>query len=88
MNIGIIFIKIIKNPITENAKDALLIRFISIPSFSRRPITLNGMPNLIRGLAIYFEIFGFFFPRSKPKIKKGIIFIKRELMELIKYLLK
>ena len=74
----IVFIKVIKNPITENAKNALLIKFISIPSFKRRPITLNGMPNLIRGLAIYFEIFGFLFPRRKPKIKKGIIFIKRE----------
>jgi len=36
------------------------------------------MPNLIRGLAIYLEIFGFFFPRRNPKIKKGIIFMKRE----------
>jgi len=36
------------------------------------------MPNLIKGTAIYFEILGFFFPRRKPKIKKGIIFIKRE----------
>jgi len=36
------------------------------------------MPNLISGIAIYFEIPGFFFPRRKPKIKKGIIFIKRE----------
>tara|TARA_B100000212_G_scaffold302447_1_gene248685 strand:+ start:209 stop:319 length:111 start_codon:yes stop_codon:yes gene_type:complete len=36
------------------------------------------MPNFIRGLAIYFEIFGFFFPRRKPKINKGIIFMKRE----------
>jgi len=36
------------------------------------------MPNLIRGLAMYFEIFGFFFPRRNPNIKKGIIFIKRE----------
>jgi len=36
------------------------------------------MPNLIKGLAIYLEIFGFFSPRRKPKIKKGIIFIKRE----------
>ena len=68
----------IKNPITENAKNALLIRFISIPSFNRRPITLNGMPNLIKGLAIDLEILGFFFPIRKPKIKKGIIFIKRE----------
>ena len=78
LNIGIIFIKVIKNPITENAKNALLIRFISIPSFNRRPITLNGMPNFIRGFAINCEIFGFLFPRKKPKIKKGIIFIKRE----------
>ena len=46
------------------------------------------MPNLIRGLAIYFEIFGFFFPRRKPKIKKGIIFMKREWMALIEFLLK
>tara|TARA_A100001388_G_scaffold72870_1_gene51643 strand:+ start:203 stop:313 length:111 start_codon:yes stop_codon:yes gene_type:complete len=36
------------------------------------------MPNLIRGLAIYFEIFGFFFPSRNPKIKKGIILINRE----------
>jgi hypothetical protein len=36
------------------------------------------MPNLIRGFAIYFEIFGFFFPRRKPNIKKGIMFMKRE----------
>jgi len=36
------------------------------------------MPNFIRGLAIYLEIFGFFFPRKKPKIKNGIIFMKRE----------
>ena len=68
----------IKNPIRENAKIALLIRFISIPSFNKRPITLNGMPNLIKGLAIYLEIFGFFFPRKKPRIKKGIIFMNRE----------
>jgi len=78
LNIGIEFIIVIKNPITENAKKALLIRFISMPSFNKSPITLNGIPNLIRGLAIYFDIFGFFFPRRKPKIKKGIIFTKRE----------
>ena len=72
------FIRVIKNPIIENAKNALLIRFISMSSFNKRPITLNGMPNLIRGFAIYFEIFGFFFPIIKPRIKKGIIFIKRE----------
>ena len=68
----------IKNPIRENARIALLMRFISIPSFNSRPITLNGMPNLIKGLAIYLEIFGLFFPRKKPRIKKGIIFVNRE----------
>ena len=67
-----------KNPIRQNANDALLIRFTSIPSFNNRPITLNGIPNLIRGFAIYLEIFGFFFPRRNPIIKKGIMFIKRE----------
>jgi len=46
------------------------------------------MPNLIKGLAIYLEIFGFFFPIKNPKIKKGIIFINRDLMVLIKYLIK
>ena len=49
-----------------------------MPSFNKRPITLNGIPNLIRGLAIYSEIFGFFLPRRNPIIKKGIIFIKSE----------
>ena len=78
LNIGVMFIKVVNNPITENAKNALLIRFKSIPSFNKRPITLNGMPNLIKGLAIYLEIIGFFLPRKKPKIKNGIIFTKRE----------
>tara|TARA_B100000886_G_scaffold301899_1_gene231662 strand:+ start:398 stop:547 length:150 start_codon:yes stop_codon:yes gene_type:complete len=49
-----------------------------MPSFNKRPITLKGIPNLIRGIAIYLEIFGFFFPIKNPKNKKGIIFIKRE----------
>ena len=61
-----------------NAKTELLTRFISIPSFNKRPITLNGIPNFIRGLAIYLEILGFFFPRKNPKIKKGIISVKSE----------
>ena len=78
LNIGNLFITTIKNPIMKNAKNALLTRFMSIPSFNKRPMTLNGMPNLIRGFAIFSDIFGFFFPRKNPKIKKGIIFIKRE----------
>ena len=62
----------------ENANTALFIRLISIPSFNKRPITLNGIPNFIRGFAIYSEIFGLFLPRKKPKIKNGIIFMKSE----------
>ena len=48
-----------------------------MPSFNKRPITLRGIPYLIRGTAIDSESFGFLFPIKKPKIKKGIIFIKR-----------
>ena len=61
----------IKNPTRENAKIALLIRFISIPSFNKRPITLNGIPKLMRGLAIYLEIFGFFFQEETQELGKG-----------------
>ena len=75
-NIGTLFNRTIKNPIKENAKNALLIRFISIPSFNRRPITLNGIPYLISGVAIASESFGFLLPIRNPKIKNGIIFIK------------
>ena len=76
--LGLHLLMLLKIQLQRMLKMHFLIRFISIPSFNKRPITLNGMPNLIRGLAIYFEIFGFFFPRRKPKIKKGIILIKRE----------
>ena len=82
------FIRNIKKLIKENANNALLTRFISIPSFNKRPITLSGMPNFIRGLAIYSDISGFFLPRKNPKIKQGRMFTKREKMVLIKYLIK
>ena len=62
---------------------AVLIKSRSIPSFSKRPITLSGIPYLIRGKAIVSESFGFFFPIKKPKIKNGIIFIKSSLIVLI-----
>ena len=75
--IGIKFIKIIRIPIVKKATIALLISSISIPSFNKRPITLKGIPYLISGLAINSDNFGSFFPRKKPNVKKGIIFIKR-----------
>tara|TARA_B100000965_G_C19209980_1_gene591197 strand:+ start:276 stop:401 length:126 start_codon:yes stop_codon:yes gene_type:complete len=40
-------------------------------------MTLSGMPYLMRGNAIISENLGFLCPITKPKIKKGIIFIKR-----------
>ena len=79
------FIRTIKNPIEKKAIKAVLIKFRSIPSFNKRPITLKGIPYLIRGKAIVSESFGFFFPIKKPKIKKGKIFIKRSLIVLIDF---
>ena len=69
---------LIKNPIDKKAINAVLIKSRSIPSFNNKPITLRGIPYLIRGIAIDSENFGFLFPIKKPKIKKGTIFIKRE----------
>ena len=78
MKIGKKLIKIINKPIDKKAINAVLIKDKSIPSFSNKPITLRGIPYLINGIAITSESFGFLFPIKKPKIKKGIIFIKRE----------
>ena len=69
----------------KKAIKAVLIKFISIPSFNKRPITLNGIPYLIRGKAIVSESFGSLLPMKKPKIKKGKIFIKRLLIVLIDF---
>ena len=68
---------VIKDPIKKKAIDAVLTKSKSIPSFNKRPITLKGMPYLINGIAIYSESFGFLLPIKKPKIRKGIMFIKR-----------
>tara|TARA_S200000501_G_scaffold334793_1_gene339035 strand:+ start:145 stop:381 length:237 start_codon:yes stop_codon:yes gene_type:complete len=73
-----LLIRTIKNPIEKKETKAVLIKSASIPSFNKRPITLRGIPYLIRGIAIDSESFGFLFPIKKPKIKKGMIFIKRE----------
>ena len=72
-----------KNAIEKKAIKAVFIKSISIPSFNKRPITLRGIPYLMRGKAIVSESFGFLFPIKKPKNKKGIIFIKRSLIVLI-----
>ena len=71
-------IKIINSPIKKKAINAVFIKSKSIPTFNKRPMTLSGIPNLISGIAIASENSGFLLPIKKPKIKKGIIFIKRE----------
>ena len=48
-----------------------------MPTFSSKPITLMGIPYLIRVKEIFCDIFGFTFPMKKPKIKKGIISINK-----------
>ena len=78
MKIGNKLIITIKKPIEQKAIKAVLTKCISIPSFNNRPITLRGIPYFIRGTAIASESFGFLLPIKKPKIRKGIIFIKRE----------
>ena len=59
-------IRIIRNPIDRKAIKAVFIKSRSIPSLSKRPITLNGIPYLIRGKAIVSESFGFLLPIKKP----------------------
>ena len=39
--------------------------------FNKRPITLNGIPNFIKGLAMYLEIFGSFYQEKNQKLSKG-----------------
>ena len=73
----------IKIEIAEKAINAVLTKSVLIPALSNKPITLNGMPNLIRGSEIFSEALGFIFPIMKPIIKKGIIFKKSILIVLI-----
>ena len=40
-------------------------------------MTLKGIPYLIRGIAMDSESFGFIFPIKKPKVKNGMMFMKR-----------
>ena len=78
----------IKNPIIRKARQALLTRSISIPSFNNKPITLKGMPYSMSGFAISSDNFGFYLPKKKPMVRKGIILKKRELIELRKSFIK
>tara|TARA_Y100001978_G_scaffold160043_1_gene146001 strand:- start:193 stop:342 length:150 start_codon:yes stop_codon:yes gene_type:complete len=46
-----------------------------MPAFKSKPITLKGIPNLIKLRDIFSEAWGLAFPIKKPIIKNGIISI-------------
>ena len=59
----------------KKANRAELIRSIFIPAFSSKPITLIGIPYLIRLVDILSQALGLTLPVKKPNIIKGTIFI-------------
>ena len=64
-----------KQAIVKKANTAELIKSIFIPAFKSKPITLMGIPNLIKLIDIFSEANGLTLPIKKPIIKKGIISI-------------
>ena len=42
----------------QKAIKAVIIRSVFIPAFNNKPITLNGIPYLIKGFDIFSEAFG------------------------------
>ena len=50
--------KIIKKEIIKNANKADLIKSILIPAFNNKPITLKGIPYLIRLIDIFSDALG------------------------------
>ena len=80
--LGELFIIKIKVEIVKNAINAVFIKSVLIPTFSNKPITLRGIPNLIKGIEIFSEALGLYLPITKPISKKGIMFIKSVLIVL------
>ena len=68
-------IQTIKQTIVKNANAAELIKSIFIPAFKSKPITLMGIPNLIKLIDIFSEAMGLTLPIKKPIIRNGIISI-------------
>ena len=67
--------QIIKKTIVTKAKTAELIKSILIPAFNSKPITLMGIPNFIKLIAIFSEAKGLILPIKKPITRNGIISI-------------
>tara|TARA_B100000575_G_scaffold162328_1_gene129695 strand:- start:436 stop:660 length:225 start_codon:yes stop_codon:yes gene_type:complete len=68
-------IQTIKQTIVKNASKAEIIKSILIPAFKSKPITLMGIPNLIKLIDIFSEALGLTLPIKKPIIKNGNISI-------------
>ena len=68
-----LLIKNIKIVIVTKANKAELIKSKFIPAFNSKPITLMGIPYLIKLTDIFSEAKGLIFPIKKPNTKKGII---------------
>ena len=65
----------IKQTIVIKAITAELIKSMFIPAFKSKPITLIGIPNLIKLIDIFSEAKGLTLPIKKPIIKNGTILI-------------
>ena len=74
--------QIIKQTIVKKANTAELIKSIFIPAFKSKPITLMGIPNLIKLVDIFSEAEGLTLPIKKPIIKNGRISINNLLIGL------
>ena len=64
-----------KSEIVMKAKKADLTKSTFIPTFKSKPITLMGIPYLIKLIDIFSEANGLTLPIKKPIIKNGIISI-------------
>ena len=65
----------IRNVIETKANKAELIKSMFMPAFNSKPITLIGIPYLIKVIDIFSEAKGLTFPIKKPNIKNGTISI-------------
>ena len=65
----------IKKEMLINANAAELIKSILIPAFRSKPMTLMGIPYLIKLREIFSQAKGLTLPMKKPKIKNGTISI-------------
>ena len=69
-----------KKPMVKKAKAAELAKSMLIPAFNSKPITLMGIPNLIKFTDIISDVDGLILPIKKPNTKNGTISINNLLI--------